>query len=89
MHTHDANVALSSVQSFIEDLLNAIVVACQLLDQGHAIDLTGFDEQVGLLCAKTLDLPPTDGSAVRGELTGLLERVESLHRAMLLRAADA
>ena len=76
------------MRSFIEDLTNTIVVARQLLDLGQTIDLTGFDGQIGLLCAKALDLPPKDGRSVRADLIALLTDVESLHRAMQPRVAD-
>jgi hypothetical protein len=74
----DGTEALTSLRSFIEDLDNAVMIARTLVHEGHRIDLTGLDGQVGLLCAKALDLPPEQGRSVRPKLVGLLSTVDSL-----------
>jgi hypothetical protein len=51
---------------------------------GRAIDLTGLDGQVGLVCARALDLTPEEGREVRGELEALLAEVDALAEAMRL-----
>jgi hypothetical protein len=40
--------------------------------------MTGFDAQVGLLCAKTLDLPIEQGRLMRAGLVRLREKLETL-----------
>ena len=42
------------------------------------MDLTGLEDQVGLLCAKALDLPPAEGRTMRGELVAVLARMDAL-----------
>jgi hypothetical protein len=78
MQSDDHAAPLASLRSFLEDLENAITVARTLIEDGHAVDLTGFDRLVGLLCAQTLDLPPEDAVALRDELVGLLAAVDAL-----------
>jgi len=82
MQSADPDMPLASIRSFLEDLENAITVARTLLEDGHAIDLTGFDRMVGLLCAQTLDLPPADALGLRDDLIGLLSAVDALACAM-------
>ncbi len=69
---------LTSLRSFMEDLRNTISIAHTLVRDGHRVDLAGFDLQVGLLCAKALDLPPEQGRAVRPDLEDLLGSVDGL-----------
>jgi hypothetical protein len=66
------------LRSFLEDLENTIAVARTLMEDGHTVDLTGFDRQIGLLCAKALDLPPEQGRLFRDELAALLPQIEAL-----------
>ncbi len=70
--------ALTSLRSFLEDLGNTISIARTLVQDGHRVDLAGFDLQVGLLCAKTLDLPPELGRGLRPDLEELLGSVDAL-----------
>jgi hypothetical protein len=64
-------------------------LARALAEAGRPIDLTGLDGQVGLVCARALDLPPDEGRAMRSELQGLLDEIDALAAAMhLLIAAD-
>ena len=57
-------------------------IARALVEAGRAIDLTGLDRQVGLLCAKSLDLPPDDGRRVRPRLIALFGSMEALSRVL-------
>lgn len=77
-----ADPAIASIRSFIEDLRNAIKVAHTLLAAERTIDLSGFDRQVGLLCAQTLDLPPEQGRALCDDLTALLAAADALTAAL-------
>ena len=83
MQSADHDMPMASIRSFMEDLANAIAVARTLVDAGHAIDLTGFDGMVGLLCAQMLDLPPEDALVMRGDLVELLAAVDALSCAMM------
>lgn len=49
-----------------------------LVAGGRNVDLMGLERQVGLLCAKTLDLPPEEGRTVRPVLINLLADLDTL-----------
>ena len=49
-----------------------------LVAGGRNVDLMGLERQVGLLCAKTLDLPPEEGRTVRPVLVSLLAELDTL-----------
>ena len=69
---------LEATRSMTTSLLGTIEVARALARSGHRLDLTGLDSQVGLLCAKTLDLPSREGREVLHELIGLRSALISL-----------
>lgn len=78
MRTDPSHASLLALRSFLEDLENATAVATTFVRDGHMIDLADFDAQVGLLCAKTLDLPSDQGRLMRPELMRLREKLEAL-----------
>ena len=49
-----------------------------LVAGGRSVDICGLDRQIGLLCAKTLDLPPADGRVLRPMLRDLLTDLDAL-----------
>ena len=49
-----------------------------LVAGGRRVDIGGLERQVGLLCAKSLDLPPEDGRGLRPMLIGLLTDLDAL-----------
>jgi hypothetical protein len=59
-----------------------------LVTGGREVDLKGLEHQVGLLCAKTLDLPPEEGRELRPVLAGLLADLDSLSVAMVQHACE-
>lgn len=48
----------------------------------RVLDLSGLDGDIGLLCARTLDLNPADGRAMRPRLITLLEELDALRAAL-------
>ncbi|MDR3538899.1 MAG: hypothetical protein P4L71_20560 [Acetobacteraceae bacterium] len=68
--------------SFLEDMSNTMVIVHRLIDDGRTVDLTGLDAQIGLLCAKALDLPAEQGRFVRPALISLLRKVDSVSTAL-------
>jgi hypothetical protein len=74
------------VRVFAEEVTKLVGVARALVEAGRDVDLAGLDSQVGLLCAKTLDLPPDEGRRVRPRLIALSGTVEALSRALSARA---
>jgi hypothetical protein len=82
----DAESPIDAVRVFAEEVTKLVGVARALVEAGRDVDLAGLDSQVGLLCAKTLDLPPDEGRRVRPRLIALSGTVEALSRALSARA---
>ena len=72
----------AAVHALAEKLANTIGVARALAESGRPIDLTGIDQDIGLLCAKSLDLPPDEGRRMRPRLVALSGAMEALSRAL-------
>jgi len=83
MQSNVTSAPLAELRAFADTVTQTLSVARGLVGAGHAVDLTGLEDQVGLLCAKALDLPPAEGRAMRTELIALLARLEALSVAML------
>jgi hypothetical protein len=62
---------LAQVLGLAAQLRNTLGVARALVESGRRIDLAGLDNQVGLLCARMLDLEPDEGRIARVELIRL------------------
>lgn len=78
--SYDTGAAINAVRALSEELTKMVGVARALVEAGRAIDLTGIDSQVGLLCAKSLDLPSGDGRRMRPRLIALFGSMEALAR---------
>jgi len=76
------HASVDAVHALAEELAKVVGVACELVIAGRAIDLTGLTDQVGLLCAKSLDLPTDAGRGVRPRLIALSGSMEALSRAL-------
>ena len=83
--TSDGDASVEAVRALSDELTNIVGVARALVEAGRDVDLAGLDRQVGLLCAKTLDLPPDEGRRLRPRLIALSATVETLLRAMAAR----
>lgn len=65
--------------------LEGTLRTCQaLLDARRPVDLTGFADRVGRLCAACLDLPPEQGRLLRHALAELLARLDLAEAALRL-----
>lgn len=51
-------------------------VAHALIDAGRPLDLSGFEAEVGRLCAQALDLPPEEGRTLVPALSALLAEID-------------
>jgi hypothetical protein len=80
IQSSDTTAAIDAVRALSEELTKMVGIARALVEAGRAIDLTGIDGQVGLLCAKSLDLPPDDGRRIRPRLIALFGSMEGLAR---------
>ncbi len=74
--------ALRSVTAIGDGLAGAICIARVLVENGRTVDLTGLERGVGLLVAKTLDLPPELGRSLRPFLIALRDEAERLTAAL-------
>jgi hypothetical protein len=55
-----------------------LAVASALARHGRKLDLTGFEDGIGRLCAQTLDLPEPEGRMMLPVLAEVLFQVEQL-----------
>ena len=66
-------------------LLRTMRIAAALIEAGLTVDLSGLDDLIGQLCARTLDLPPGQGALLIGELDSLLAETDVLHATLVPR----
>ena len=66
------------VRAYAGSLTRTLILAGALVEGGRRIDLAGLDSQVGLLCARALDLDPEEGRQVRADLIALREMLDAL-----------
>ena len=66
------------VRDYAGGLARTLGLARALVEAGRRIDLAGLDSQVGLLCARALDLDPEEGRQVRADLIALREMLDAL-----------
>ena len=59
-------------------------IARGLIEGRRQVDLAGLEAMVGLLCARTLDLAPEQGRALRPRLLLLLAELDGLTKALAL-----
>ena len=57
-------------------------VAQALAQSFRRVDVDGLQQQIGFLCAKSLDLPPGQTGFARIELQRLATRLDDLHTAL-------
>ncbi len=79
----------AAVRALADELTKTIDIARALAESGRTIDITGLDREVGLLCAKSLDLPPDDGRRIRPSLIALSGALEALSRVLSSRAVPS
>jgi hypothetical protein len=71
------------LRAFADGVTQTLGVARGPVEAGRSVELAGLEDQVGLLCAKALDLPPAEGRIMLAELATTLARVEALSVALL------
>jgi hypothetical protein len=74
--------AMAAALAFCDAILRTITIAHTMLKSGQSIDLTGLDQGIGLLCAKSLDLPPEMGRALRPRLSAVLQALDAMSLAL-------
>jgi hypothetical protein len=65
-----------------ERLSRTLAVARALSMAGRHVDLSGIQDGIGLLCAKTLDLPRADARLLLPALHEVMAQIDSLSRAL-------
>ena len=63
-------------------LSRTIGLARALAQNGRRVDLTGLEDGIGMLCAQTLDLAPSEGREMLPLLHDVLVQVEALSAAL-------
>jgi len=61
-----------------EALIGTLRMARALAQSRRSIDLTGLEQEIGRLCAASLDLPPAEGQAMRPKLAMVLMELDAL-----------
>jgi hypothetical protein len=56
--TQPMDTPADAVRAYAEQLTRLVDTARALVDSNREVDLTGLECEIGLLCAKSLDLPP-------------------------------
>lgn len=69
---------LANARGLAAGIAGALRMARALAASGRRIDVAGLEDPVGLLCAKSLDLPPSQGRQMRIVLVTLLQEVDAL-----------
>ena len=76
---HGSDVSpLGTANRLADGIVSTLRMARALATAGRRIDVAGLDRLIGLLCAKSLDLPPEDGRRMRVTLIALLAEVDAL-----------
>jgi hypothetical protein len=82
MHSSSGTGAVRTAALRITGFLE---VAHALIDAGRPLDLSGFEAEVGRLCAQALDLPPDEGRALVPALSALLAEIDGTDAALARR----
>ena len=67
-----------ALEDAMQGLIDVMRYASRLVSGQRSVDLAGLDQQVGLICAKVLDLPPSEGRALRHHLLRALHEADAL-----------
>ena len=81
-----AHDPVAAQHTLAEQVRNTVAIARALAGVGREVEIVGLDGMVGLLCAKTLDLPPDDGRAARPGLSAILAEIELLNATLRAKA---
>ena len=84
----ESETPMDAVRALANELMRLVGAARALVEAGEEIDLANLDNEVGLLCARMLDLPPDEGRLLRPRLIALSGSVEGLSRAIVARATS-
>ena len=77
-----ATPSAETAEALVEGVSATLRIARGLIAGHRQVDLAGLEAMVGLLCARTLDLPPEQGRALRPRLLLLLAELDGLTGAL-------
>ena len=69
---------LEHARALAQAIAGMLRVARGFVAAGRRVDLAGLEEPVGLLCARSLDLPPEQGRQMRVVLIDLRRELDAL-----------
>lgn len=72
------SVDAHNLEDAAQGLIGVMRCASRLVATQRSVDLAGLDHQVGLICAKILDLPLSEGHALRPCLLRALHEADAL-----------
>ncbi len=81
-----AHDPVAAQHALAEQVRHTVAIARALAGMDREVEVSGLDRMVGLLCAKTLDLPPDLGRAARPGLVAILAEVELLSATLRAKA---
>ena len=73
---------LARVGLLIDHARHAVAVSAALAQAGRPVDLNGFDDLIGRVCAQALDLDPALGPALIPKLRPLQAGIDALGQAL-------
>jgi len=75
----------SAVRTAALTITGFLEVAHALIEAGRPLDLSGFEAEVGRLCAQALDLPPDEGRTLLPALSALFAEIDGTGTALARR----
>jgi len=80
---------IAAARELAQAIAGTVRVARGFAAAGRRIDLVGLEEPVGLLCARSLDLPPEQGRQMRVVLINLRRELHVLSETLRTRQDGA
>ena len=80
--TPNADPLPERLLTLAERISRSLAVARALIIAGRTVELAGIQDAIGMLCAKTLDLPSAQGRQMLPQLHELHAQIDSLSQAM-------
>ncbi len=85
--TNTAHDAEQELMILTDQTFQMVAIVQTLVASHRHVDLAGLENQIGLICAKALDLPAGRTGLVRMELRRLRDVMDELHDSMRQNAA--
>jgi hypothetical protein len=74
--------SVAQIVALAEQISRMLAIAGALTASRRPIDLNGLQNNVGLLCARALDLPPGQAGLARAEMIRLVAGLDALSAAL-------